>query len=382
MNLTELAAHWNEFGKTDPLWAVLTQPGTENNRWDVGRFFETGRHEIAHVFHLLAELAIPVQRIRALDFGCAVGRLTQALCPHFDECYGVDIAPAMIEQAIRYNQFGGKCRYFLNRTNDLAQFESNSFSFIYTNIVLQHMKPEYTKNYIQEFLRLLSPAGVVVFQLPTGRQRHLPPAPGQGSIATRTTFMQPLPADACHARITPLVERICENGGIQLQIPVKLQNTSQITWPSLGAPDARFQVFLGNHWYDRKGKLITQDDGRVPLPSDVKPGEEIELTVPVVTPRAPGKYALGFDLVQEEVAWFKEKGQCLATSVPVEVKESPKQPVASFTPRMEMYGIPRDEVVEVIRQAGGKLLHAREDQAAGPGLESFTYFAAKLERPR
>jgi hypothetical protein len=35
MNLVELETHCNEFGKTDPLWAVLAQPGTENRRWDV-----------------------------------------------------------------------------------------------------------------------------------------------------------------------------------------------------------------------------------------------------------------------------------------------------------------------------------------------------------
>jgi hypothetical protein len=115
----------------------------------------------------------------------------------------------------------------------------------------------------------------------------------------------------------------------------------------------------------------------------MKPGEEVELAVPVMTPAVPGKYRLGFDLVQEQVAWFKDKGDCRAASVSVEVKRVEQhQAVPKIIPRMEMYGVPKEEVLEVIRQSGGKLLHVREDQAPGPELESFTYFVTKLERSK
>jgi len=383
MNLEELGTHWNEFGKTDPLWAVLTLPGKENRRSDVNQFFETGRQEIAHVLQLLTELAIPVQRRRALDFGCAVGRLTQALCSHFDECYGVDIAPSMIELAELYNQFGGQCRYFLNRANNLGFFEDDSFTFIYSNIVLQHMKPEYSKNYLREFLRVLVPAGVLVFQIPTGKRHSVAPPPSEAATEGRSVYLKALPVEAYQAQITPQIETMTRDPGLRMLISVKVTNTSRITWPALGAPDARFQIFLGNHWYDPKGRLVTQDDGRVPLPRDVKPGEEVELTVPVITPAVPGKYRLGFDLVQEKVAWFKDKGDCRAASVSVEVKRvEQNQAVPKIIPRMEMYGVPKEEVLEVIRQSGGKLLHVREDQAPGPELESFMYFVTKLERSK
>ena len=41
----------------------------------------------------LRELHVQVRPGRALDFGCGVGRLTQALAGKFSECDGVDIAP-------------------------------------------------------------------------------------------------------------------------------------------------------------------------------------------------------------------------------------------------------------------------------------------------
>jgi ubiquinone/menaquinone biosynthesis C-methylase UbiE len=105
----------------------------------------------------------------ALDFGCGIGRLTQALARHFKFCYGVDISGEMIELAKRYNQLGDRCRYLVNPSDRLPDFEDNSFDFIYTNIVLQHMEKKYTESYLKEFIRILRPKGLAVFQLPSSR---------------------------------------------------------------------------------------------------------------------------------------------------------------------------------------------------------------------
>jgi len=63
---------WDRHAAADPLWAVLSDPAT-----------------------LLYELGclIEVRREAALDFGCGVGRLTQALAPHFARVVGVAISP-------------------------------------------------------------------------------------------------------------------------------------------------------------------------------------------------------------------------------------------------------------------------------------------------
>ena len=61
------------------------------------------------------------------------------------------------------------------------------------------------------------------------------------------------------------------------------------------------------------------DDGRIHLPTDLKPMEEVELSLIVNTPRKPGDYVLELDLVQEAVAWFKDKGS-EATRVRVQVE--------------------------------------------------------------
>jgi 2-polyprenyl-3-methyl-5-hydroxy-6-metoxy-1,4-benzoquinol methylase len=163
MNITKLRDTWNQLGNLNPFWAVLTS----SERWERDAFFETGRQEIAELMRQINALAITVERGRALDFGCGVGRLSQALAEHFDSVHGVDIAPSMIRAANEYNRYGARCHYHINSTNELRIFPEQHFNLIYSNIVLQHMEPTYTRNYLAEFLRLLVPGGVLVFQLPS-----------------------------------------------------------------------------------------------------------------------------------------------------------------------------------------------------------------------
>jgi len=99
----------------------------------------------------LKELNISISTKKALDFGCGVGRLTQALAVYFDEVYGVDISPSMIELAKKYNRYPDKCFYLINEDNQLRQFQDNTFDFIYTVITFQHIEPKYTREYIKSF---------------------------------------------------------------------------------------------------------------------------------------------------------------------------------------------------------------------------------------
>ena len=130
-------------------------------------FFETGVQEIEAVLAYVEGLGVEIQFGTALDFGCGVGRLSQALARRFELVEGVDISPAMIELAEQYNQHAERCRYHLNEKNNLSLFPDSTFDFIYSNITLQHMPPQFARAYIQEFLRLLTPAGILVFQIPS-----------------------------------------------------------------------------------------------------------------------------------------------------------------------------------------------------------------------
>jgi SAM-dependent methyltransferase len=167
MNLRKLQKNWDEFGRTDPLWAILAEPDKEGNRWELDQFLETGERGVDEIVKYVGQLGISIQWRRALDFGCGIGRLTQPLCRYFDEVHGVDIAPSMIGLANKLNCHTDKCHYHLNETTDLKLFRENYFDFIYSFITLQHIPPEHSRNYIKEFLRVLIPGGLLIFQLPS-----------------------------------------------------------------------------------------------------------------------------------------------------------------------------------------------------------------------
>lgn len=158
---------WEALGRVDPLWAVLTSPARRHGRWDTAEFFATGTRDVAAVMDTAESLGLPRGRERALDFGCGVGRLTRALAEHFGQCVGVDISAPMLAQAEELNRDCDRCRFVLNATEDLRAFDSSSFDLVYTRYVLQHLPTRaMVRSYLGEFMRVLRPGGLLVFQLP------------------------------------------------------------------------------------------------------------------------------------------------------------------------------------------------------------------------
>jgi SAM-dependent methyltransferase len=161
---------WERLAEVDPLWAVLTAPDQKGGGWDVDDFFATGEVEIAQVLSVVDGLGKPLSRGRALDFGCGVGRLTRALGTRFEAAVGVDISEAMVDHARRLNEAFPHCDFRVNAASDLGQFETDSFDFVYSSIVLQHVPSvSEVERYVTEFLRVARPDGLVVFGIP----RHI-----------------------------------------------------------------------------------------------------------------------------------------------------------------------------------------------------------------
>ena len=179
MTLKDVQKTYEKYGKEDPLYAVLSRKDAKDNNWDVDEFFAAGRAEITEAMSHLSKLGVSVNKGRAMDFGCGVGRLTQALCEEFERAVGIDISYSMVESAEKHNKFGDRCQYLVNTTDDLAQLDDASFDLVYSNISLQHSPPEASSKYIAEFFRILRPAGVALFQVPSG-PRHNP-----GSLGAR-----------------------------------------------------------------------------------------------------------------------------------------------------------------------------------------------------
>lgn len=89
---------------------------------------------------------------------------------------------------------------------------------------------------------------------------------------------------------------------------VTVKNISTSLWQAKGQPDGTYAIHLAYHWVDIDGNVVVSDGVRTALPYDVVPGEEVVLDATIHAPDKDGDYIIEFDMVQEGVAWFKDKG--------------------------------------------------------------------------
>ena len=188
MHLWRVRHTWNELGRRDPFWAVLTWPDKRGNKWDLQEFLATGHDEARRIVGYLDRVAPGVRRERALDFGCGAGRVSQALTEYFDQVVGVDVAASMIALAAQHNRVPDRCLFEVNRASHLRRFPSGSFDLVYSRLVLQHMPPRLARAYLPELVRVLKSGGALVFQLPgtdVDAQRQFVNAPVEGNALKR-----------------------------------------------------------------------------------------------------------------------------------------------------------------------------------------------------
>jgi ubiquinone/menaquinone biosynthesis C-methylase UbiE len=174
-SLSEYAKEWEGNAEADALWVILTDSTYYGRKWGIDDFFATGEEEIQRVFSFMKQESITFPSDSFLDFGCGVGRNSKALRRRFKRGYGVDISERMIELAQGYVP---DVKFTVNQKESLEQFESNSIDFVYSHIVLQHIPNKFKKKYIDEFLRILSPGGLAVIQIPIeviNPQKNRPP---------------------------------------------------------------------------------------------------------------------------------------------------------------------------------------------------------------
>jgi SAM-dependent methyltransferase len=159
---------WEDWARVDPLWAVVTAPGQQNGQWDVEEFFASGRATIDSLWSQSRSSGLPVDRRRALDFGCGVGRLSRALGAHVDHVLGLDISASMIASAKEHNAAYPNLDFAVHDDVDLRGFEDGSFDVVCSLLVLQHIPSvAMIEGYLMELTRVLAPGGVMMLGLPS-----------------------------------------------------------------------------------------------------------------------------------------------------------------------------------------------------------------------
>ena len=128
-------ADWRHLGETDPFFGVVTDPKFHADAITpeaIDDFYETGRRDVWGIVDMVTRLA-GAPGPRALDIGCGVGRLTEAMADLGYEVTGYDISPGMLDKAGARS--GGRVNY-------VDQIPSEPFDWVNSFIVLQHIPPE------------------------------------------------------------------------------------------------------------------------------------------------------------------------------------------------------------------------------------------------
>jgi SAM-dependent methyltransferase len=365
-DFAHLQSTWEELAKQDPLWAILSMPAKKGGKWDVEEFFSHGRAEATHVLQKVTSLH-SLRLEAALDFGCGVGRVTQYFADQFQKVIGVDVSAKMIELARQFNRKRQNVEYCHNPYGDLAMFTDSSFDFVYSNLVLQHMKPVYAAHYINEFFRITRPDGIIVFQIPS----HFTP-----EYVARISAEVPLAGTACRAQIRFVSGPTTLKAGERAVLEFEVTNTSKEKW----LQRQKHSVNLGNHWLNSDGGMIFVNDGRAPLPESLSPGQTAMIFLHIRAPETPGRYCLEVDLVQEGVRWFKDAGSTTLL-LPLRVAGlltgwliRRHTLVRPTTNAFMMHGFPQKEILALIKNSGAHLLDAEEHVTE---WQSYKYYIAR-----
>lgn len=168
---THSDAAWRALGETDPYFGVLSDPRFHREAMDdatIGEFFATGERHVERVLALVsANAPTDFTACSALDFGCGVGRIAIPLCRHFQTVTGIDVSPAMLEEA-SLNARRSRVSNF-HTLSQLPPKGATHFDFIHSFIVFQHIPPRRGTRLALQALDLLSPTGIAVLHFTFAR---------------------------------------------------------------------------------------------------------------------------------------------------------------------------------------------------------------------
>lgn len=155
---------WNERAREDANFYVAFG----RREQDEEEFFATAREMAMALERELKRLprTSNTRCRRALEIGCGPGRLMRPLSRHFGEIHGVDVSDEMIARARK--NLASIPHAHPHHTNgaDLAAFADDSFDFVYSYAVFQHIPSrEVVFNYLNEARRVLKNGGILRAQI-------------------------------------------------------------------------------------------------------------------------------------------------------------------------------------------------------------------------
>ncbi len=104
--------------------------------------------------------------LKALEIGCGPGRIMRPLSTDFAEIHGIDVSDEMISLAREKLRGIPNAYVYHTSTSDLSSFPGESFDFVYSYAVFQHIPSrEVVLGYLADARRVLKPGGILRCQI-------------------------------------------------------------------------------------------------------------------------------------------------------------------------------------------------------------------------
>jgi SAM-dependent methyltransferase len=166
---------WQDWGRHDPYFAVLTQPRFRRGRMDSASreaFFEDGRLYGEHLINQLRNNFDPTFAPRhILDFGCGVGRVLIPWLglPSVESATAIDVSGDMLDVLRQH------CPDEQRRKLNLVQSPAGPaavdglYDLVHCSIVLQHITEARGQLFLGDLLDRIAPGGMAAVQCMYGR---------------------------------------------------------------------------------------------------------------------------------------------------------------------------------------------------------------------
>lgn len=168
MSTTHLTSNeeWKHWGKTDPLYGVLSDPrrrkGT-NAPWEDSEFFRVGEEHWRALWPQWTSYGVNTES--CLEIGCGAGRMTRQLASVFTRVHAIDVSEGMIATAKAKSSLSN-VEYYL--TDGLAiPLSAESVTAAFSMHVLQHLgSREVQTEYLRRIHAALRRGGTALIHVP------------------------------------------------------------------------------------------------------------------------------------------------------------------------------------------------------------------------
>ena len=168
---------WEKFGKNDPYFGVLTHSKYQKSNLtneNKEEFLNSGYIYIDSVLKKIKKhLDIDYQIIKALDFGCGVGRLIIPLAELAEKVTGIDVSVSMLNEAQKNCEARSLKNVSLLKSDDNLSLLKDKYNFVHSFIVFQHIPVKRGERIFEKLMAHLEDGGVCIIHFTYAKNYYI-----------------------------------------------------------------------------------------------------------------------------------------------------------------------------------------------------------------